>query len=429
MKKYQQFILVVLSILSLVSLLFYRHEYNKLRYVLEVLNFFGTPGISTSATSSCAQNISVERQMMSEPLPAWQRVSNTLYIYSAYWETLDDKGHVKALAIGELNENLKYGCYVWYDMQPDAIKGQFSFSGIAGKNQEAPLKNSIGSKYFNKQRKMKGFMFYCGIDSANMVPIGVTFHKKGNEDSSQAFIPVTNVNVNQPVQNSTAACVLPLEYPSWQKSQYLEFLSFHKAVGVNDFIIYGGNVQHHVVSPILKDVSYDINLIMLQWNYPFVGDPDLVKLIAENDCILRTRGYFENVAVIKWNQFLVPQYHSNINNILLDYDPDRKTQKFVFPTLLFCSEYKDDVKSDLSLPLVFRKTRFAMAKGDTSVAVFRPQLTTGLSLKVNKDTANVHWYTNCDGFDLKSPDKTSKKLDYSILRFKEELMQSRLLKL
>lgn len=432
MKKYQQFILVVLSILSLISLLFYRHEYNKLRYVLEVLNFFGTPGISTSATATCAQNISIERQMLSEPLPAWQRVSNTLYIYSAYWETLDDKGHVKAIAIGVLNENLSYGCYLWYEGNANPIKGTFSFSGIPRKNQEVPSKNGIGSKYFSKSSKTKGFMFYCDAETPKYIPFGVTFYKKNNDETSQAFLPVANVNVNQAVQNSTAVCIMPIEYPYLKKSQYLEFLSFHKVIGITDFIIYGSNLQHNVLSPILKDASYEINLINLQWNYPFVGDADLVRLVAENDCMLRTKGYFENVAILKWNQFLVPRYHSNINNVLIDLDPDRKTQKFQFLTMLFCMEYKDDVKSDLSLPLVFRKTRYAVAKGDTSVTIFRPGLQTvpdELKIqKVNKETVSVHWYTKCDSFDLKAPDKTTKKLDYSILRFNTDLMQSRLLK-
>jgi hypothetical protein len=43
MKKYQQLLIVSLGLLSFISFLIYKHEYDRLRNVLEVLEVFGSP--------------------------------------------------------------------------------------------------------------------------------------------------------------------------------------------------------------------------------------------------------------------------------------------------------------------------------------------------------------------------------------------------
>jgi len=43
MKKYHQLLIVSLGVLSFISFLIYKHEYDRLRNVLEVLEVFGSP--------------------------------------------------------------------------------------------------------------------------------------------------------------------------------------------------------------------------------------------------------------------------------------------------------------------------------------------------------------------------------------------------
>jgi hypothetical protein len=43
MKKYQQLLIIALGLLSFVSFLIYKHEYDRLRHVLQVLEVFGSP--------------------------------------------------------------------------------------------------------------------------------------------------------------------------------------------------------------------------------------------------------------------------------------------------------------------------------------------------------------------------------------------------
>lgn len=423
MRKYVQVVLVVLSVFSLVSLLVYRHEYNKLRYVLEVLNFFGTPG-GTPPNGTCLNNMTYRHYALTQPPPAWQRVSNTIYVYSAYWDTLDEHNVVKAVAIGVLNENLNYGCYMWFDNQETPVQGEFSFSGIPRKNQKTPSKNSISAKYFAKTTKNKGYIFYCKAREASGTPFGVTFYKTNNDETAQAYVPVALINRSKAVHNSTAVCVMPREAPFGRKTEYLEFLSYHNVIGVQDFFVYGGEFVYNILALMHRDPRISINVDSLQWNYPFVTDYDLMRSVAEADCLLRTKGFFESAIALAWNQFLVPKFHSSISNIIQDFDPDRKVPKFQIPTVLFCLEYNDDPKATVQLPLIFRKSRYALPRSNITVMINR-LLTEGNKVqKISREIAAVHWYTKCDMFDLKVVDKTEPKYDHSILRFNSELLQS-----
>jgi len=51
MKKYQQLLIVSLGLVSFVCFLIYKHEYDRLRNVLEVLEVFGAPPNRTGQLS------------------------------------------------------------------------------------------------------------------------------------------------------------------------------------------------------------------------------------------------------------------------------------------------------------------------------------------------------------------------------------------
>lgn len=87
MRKYQQLLLLLISIVCVITLLFYRHEYLKLRSVLSVLDFFGN---ADSVNTQCIKFSSdfkadiIERYKFSEPRSTWTRMENH-YIYSSFW--------------------------------------------------------------------------------------------------------------------------------------------------------------------------------------------------------------------------------------------------------------------------------------------------------------------------------------------------------
>jgi len=426
MKKYVQVVLVILSIFSLISLLFYRHEYNKLRYVLQVLNFFGTPGGAANVT--CRGSRDFDFQKIGHPAPAWHRASNTIYVYSAFWDSSNLQHGVKAIAIGVLNENLNHGCYLWYENSNVPVKGEFSFSAIP-RNKQQMFKNNLNSKYFSKPSKNKGYWFYCKPPDDTTSPTGVTFYKT-NDDTAQAYIPIKLIDQTR-VQffNHTALCVMPRDTPFVENHKYLEFFAHHSVIGMKQFIVYGGELAYNIIGALDLDPKHSTSLVNLQWNFPFVADYELMRSVAEADCLVRSKQSFGSAISLAWNQFLVPKFHSNVRNLIVDYDPDEKISQFKLSVVVFCLEYRDEPISSATLPWLFRKSRYALPKLNFTVVLHKFNTRGSSVQEIKRDMAAVHWYTKCDLFDLRVIDKTEPKYDHSILRFKTDILQSDILQL
>lgn len=404
MRKYVQVVLVVLSVFSLVTLLVYRHEYNKLRYVLEVLNFFGTPNATlNSASCSAGQEIWTP--------PAWQRISNNIHIYSAYWDESVDRDVVKAIAVGTLTDSIKYGCYLWFGGEENPIRGEFN---------PAPIKNPFKSKI----SKNRGFLFTCGLRDMPASPMAVTFFKTGTFEIGQAYVPMTmvqSIGGNNEDLKSTVVCVMPSETKNPSKALFAEFISFHRSVDVQDFILYGGQRMWAGLS---KEHAKNGRIQFLQWNYPYSSDGDVMRSVAQLDCELRTRGIWQNVLPLYPNQLIVPKFHSNIGSI---FDSSNSISKFTIPVVIFCLEYQNDPKSTDEMPIVFQKTRYIQPRTNVSITVNRND--GSITRKISKDMAVVHWYTACDSFDDQVFGKVGPKFDHSILRFNTDSLISSMKKL
>lgn len=270
MKKYYQLALVIVSLVSVVTLLFYRHEYNRLRYVLEVLNFFGKPGGQQSSLSpnDCMNtNSSIhERKFPSfaEPTPTWQRLSSTHFLYSAFWEVSDNERRIKALSV-EFGDGIPdFGCSFWFEDRDAPVTGRFSFSKI-----ETKEAGNEASKDANKP-KIVGYYLFCRAKDVN-VPYGVTFYKTDDIVPSKAFIPVYYTYEKLALSNSTTICIAASATPGLLKSTAAEFLSYHQLVGVTNYVIYDGGLPNRVLAILQGSAVRDglgLGVSVLPWNFP-----------------------------------------------------------------------------------------------------------------------------------------------------------------
>ena len=433
MKKYYQLALVIISCVSVVTLLFYRHEYNRLRYVLEVLNFFGKPGVQQNAftTNDCiVQNATLQPKKLlnfAEPLPTWQRLTNTHFVYSAFWEVAEGDGRVRAISIDFGDSVPNYGCSFWYDDREGPLSGRFSFSKLETK--ESNLSKS----------KLTGYYLICRAKDAARVPYGVTFYKT-DVVPSKAFIHVYYTNETPAFTNSTAICIIASPSPGLLKSTIAEFLSYHQLVGVTDYIIYDGGLPNTVLSALQGSAVRDglgLSVSVLPWNfpYPMPEAETMARILMEKDCLQRTSGKVHNVAALAWNEYIVPKYHHLLASMLDDFDSGRKTTaKFEIPTIKFCTEFPDDERAEPAAPLVFRKTRYSNT-GNTErpFYFYRPHLiSTGnrdlmalTTQRVSQGIAAVHRYKSCFP-DGQITEKTH-LYEPAMLRFSGDLKRSKLL--
>lgn len=106
MRKYQQLLLVLVSIISVTVLIAYRSENERLQHVLSVVNFFGARDISLVKI----ENFSNFTYKFDYPLPSWTYLGNEFHGYSAFWRKNDlvAGGEAIALVIGSLHGNVMY---------------------------------------------------------------------------------------------------------------------------------------------------------------------------------------------------------------------------------------------------------------------------------------------------------------------------------
>jgi hypothetical protein len=106
MRKYQQLLLVIISIISVTVLIVYRSENERLQHVLSVVNFFGARDI----TMVKIENFSNFTYKFDYPLPSWQYLGNEFHGYSAFWRKNDlvAGGEVIALVVGSLHANVVF---------------------------------------------------------------------------------------------------------------------------------------------------------------------------------------------------------------------------------------------------------------------------------------------------------------------------------
>ena len=414
MRKYQQLLLIVISVVSVVALLFYHHEYHRLRYVLEVLNFFGKPAENLQCPTINETSLWHRINSFSSPVPAWISIGDNHYVYSAFWE------HKKVVVVatgpanGGFSGRNSYQCEIWLEGKEEPIPGKVHASII-----ESQKKKKVG---------FSGYTLSCETESQiRAVPEEISLWRTQDKLPAKVSLPVHHVKQSEgDSSNSMTICVLPDDRQRISSSALISFVSYYNLLGVTDFILYGGSRYHHIASALQK---YGVSVSVIPWNFPVSG---VGRSELERDC--RSRGWpaSGNVVVLSLNEFIVPVHHNGLLLMLDDLDAGRKTtSRFQFTTQLFCTNIPDDPGAEPSWPLLMHKTYYDPAAKTETVNIYRPgAVSTNKPIElgtytVSPSIAAVHKLANCDIPAEASPDLFQYKPD--IRRFVSELMKSGLL--
>ncbi|XP_066996282.1 uncharacterized protein [Anabrus simplex] len=440
MRKYYQLILVIVALVSALLALYYHHQYIRIHNVMEVLNFFGKPG-QTASTYDCSSiNITNHDQKslsFADPMPVWQRISDTHFAYSAFWEQTAHGTEIKVISVGTGNSDPRFNCSLWFEDRKEPVVGRFSFSLLDSKE------NSKNDVKETKIGNVNAYYFYCKTQEKIGVPYGTAFFKTDDLVPSEPLIPIQPITEKVLSENSTAVCIAPGLNPAFPRSLVFEFLSYHQLVGINNFVFYSKGVPHKTLRVLQNSTLWNllgISLTVLPWNFPYpLAEANVaIKLAVEKDCILRAAGKVRNVAVLAWNEFIVPRYHRSLAVMFDNFDAGKKTTaRFSIPRIVFCIEYDDDPHTEVSSPLILRKTAYSKQSGlDRPLHVYRPLLVSGdkvLALttqSVSQGIAAVHHYTHCSKDDAQKLHVAEGSMahDSAMHRFTEDLKKSRVLR-
>lgn len=378
MRKYYQLILVIVCFVSIVTLLIYRHEYYRLRYVLEVLNIFGKPGLSeiefcgpgfnATMLSEIVRNTSME---VRETPPLFQQIDENFYSYSAFlrsyqkYEKLTPDAHnIDTIVVGKANIKPNFRCNIWLENTDKPKVGRFSFK-IASES-EKDYQLYIFQCYLTKNLgKPKGVSFYVNDYNINPIHapiikvIQVNTKRKPREHSSIRF--VNNI--------VPAVCVIPNQVPIISRDAFIEFLVYHHMMGVNYFTIYDSMISEDIIrrlNLLPPDITqWEIQFFPLNYPYVFAKSYSIVKNVIELDCLFRhfrldkeESNKASHALVLSWDEFLVPRVHSNIKAVIDDFDPTRKLRTIELKPLLFCLNQEIDGNTDIGYPDIMRKSHY-----------------------------------------------------------------------
>lgn len=390
MRKYQQLLLLIVSIVCTVTLLFYRHEYLKLRSVLSVLDFFGTvdKGNSTCLTFSndLTKDVTAKYQF-EEPRSVWMKLGD-YYVYSSFWENSEEGGFTRTLVLGPKSTFYNFKCRIWFE-EGDII---ISEKGL--------LKFELDLRSLRKNQSTRKYFLRCIVQNkpTHAVPYGVLWSATDNDGIPvSVFSPI----FSQPRVTllDSAICVLP-DYSGLPKTNFIEFITYYNTLGVSNFIIYDSGIQHSIF-PFLESVSGRDGILssvsVLRWNFPVV-DAELERVAIKDDCLSRTFGKAKFVAIVSLDDYIVPK-KLKLNRIV---SPNKITDllNLSMNKRLCCTNLDDDKSTKRSWPLFLRKNK-CLKYNNTDDMLFINFKSYGDMNKdriyeVSEDLAVINHYGICD---------------------------------
>jgi hypothetical protein len=411
MKKYYQAALLITAVVSLISLLFYRHEYNKLRYVLEVFNYFGK-ACPEVPKISCPKKLSLD---LNEPFSAWQRLDDDLYVYSSY---VIDNRKIQSISYGKLN-NPNLDCNIFFDNLLTPILGIFSFS-IIGNTSDIPGKTAY-----------RGYILVCEY-TENMIPVGVSYQQKHqilyNPNSSVFPVKIQDKSLTY---NGSAICIVPPLNIPMSHMEMISFLNFHELIGMNHFVIYDygiPNVFHKAIRNMVENSSPNWNFTyeVTQWNFPIRDiHPNVIRNIITTDCLYRTYNKVMYTAVVSWEEYIVLKFHPTVSDLLIDFEKNKLFgNRYVIQTQTFCTQQKDHKTSTNLIPFILRKLHTSPnALNANLLYIYKPHECINVknieTLKVAVKLITVNRYVFCNDYNANNVE--SNKYESSILKFAKDI--------
>ncbi|XP_011170844.1 uncharacterized protein LOC105203666 [Solenopsis invicta] len=424
MRKYYQAALAITAVVSLISLLIYRHEYNKLRYVLEVFNYFGKPGPRSDVNfANLNTTFTTFNPKFDEPIPSWQRLEDDLYIYSAH--SINDK-EIRAVGLGTINSVSNMQCLVFFENESKPILGSFRF---------IPIGNAIASS-LRENPRYGGYHFICTYTS-DETPTGITFVTKSNKYLNYAPIFPIKIYTRSSSHNKIGVCVTQSSMKPVKSIDMISFISFHMLFGMDNFIIYDSGISNEFNNRLKKMAndptsSWKFTYTIIPWNFPFTEiDQNVIREIVETDCFYRTYNSVAYAITLSWNEYVNLKFHNATIKLLMDFEKMKMTADcYKLKTMIFCTQQADNKLYANSTLTILKKTKTnTNVLEERSIYICKPYIAETLQnprlrgREVGKDLIAINYYKYCDNYR-----KSREVEDLTILKFAQNIQSSSILR-
>lgn len=117
-----------------------------------------------------------------------------------------------------------------------------------------------------------------------------------------------------------AACVKPIHFNYNNVVNFLEWMEFHKLMGVQKFTFFNHTIGKEV-SCIMREYGDEIEV--LPWSLPFVSQKEIRTeglFAALNDCVYRHRGASKYLVLVDLDEMIVPRKTQNYSMFIEQLD-------------------------------------------------------------------------------------------------------------
>lgn len=331
MRKYQQLILVAVSLLSLTCLLIYRSENYRLKYVLSVVNFFG-------------QDERIHKEDLSfeytSPFPIWQRIGSGFHAYSSFWHR--DTSEITTIVVGMKHSQVSFKCdaEVITNSSSSVVSGKFGFLREDFKSVNLPLVNGKlpAEEYII-------YKFVCKFQEKHLIPTNIIFTDVTT--NARHVVGVNDLSRHNPEHQQLLVSCLNLISPTSDvmrrfyenELNLLEYFYHHLVIGVDEFIVYD-NSGLMTLNVRKKLASKGIRVNLLPFNFPFeMGADANIRQILHMDCELRTLNKSRYIFTAQPNEYLYPDSLLHLQNstiIFIQAYNNISVNRFAIRTNLVC---------------------------------------------------------------------------------------------
>ncbi|CAL1277963.1 unnamed protein product [Larinioides sclopetarius] len=189
----------------------------------------------------------------------------------------------------------------------------------------------------------------CEVPKNTIPPLRVLVSLNRNFTFS-AMLPVhqNKENIASP-RGDLAVCVKPLHYSYDRATWLMEFIEFHRVLGVEHFFFYNHTVGPSVDTLLRYYVKQNV-VTVLPWSLPILSQKEIrteAIFSSLNDCVFRTMYLFHYVILLDFDEYIVPRDHESYLDMLHQLEEDNKHIRgqpgsFVFKNVFFYLYWEND---------------------------------------------------------------------------------------
>ena len=255
----------------------------------------------------------------------WQPVNGTrhkFYVYSAFFDPRgagrSKAGVVRVIAVTKTKNADKVWCGL-----------RFEAGGGGGRNQSGAVvvaKASVWAIRENWNLKYSAAFVLCPLGNAESgaadvsVPDAVSvFAAEDGLEGATNRMPVLNrdyaVAESEIDPSSVGVCVKPVHFEYNKTSELIEFLELNRLLGVSHFTLYNDTMSDEVSCVLQRHYSSSpsaesARLSVLEWKLNVASQTEIRTeglFAALNDCLYRNMLRVQYLALIDFDEFIVPK--------------------------------------------------------------------------------------------------------------------------